>query len=151
VLPLVLGQMSRPWLAGWAARHRSGLQVVDRGTILLIIYTSFCDSVQAGVWQKSDATELAVAAVGCVALFFVVLGIMHLASNALGFSTEDRIATIFCGSKKSIAQGVPMARLIFGASPQLSLLLLPIMIYHAFQLIVCGVLASRWGRRPDPK
>jgi solute carrier family 10 (sodium/bile acid cotransporter), member 7 len=148
LLPLALGQLSRPWLAEWGTRHRAALQRVDRGTILLIIYTSFCDSVQAGVWQATAAGDLAIMTAACIALFFVVLGLMNLVSTALGFSTEDKIATIFCGSKKSIAQGVPMARLIFGASPQLSVLLLPIMIYHSFQLIVCGVLASRWARRP---
>ncbi len=147
LLPLALGQLSRPWLAEWATRHKPGLQVVDRLTILLIIYTSFCDSVKAGVWRTSDPGELLVTLLGCALLLATAIGIMTAVSNALGFSVADRIATVFCGSKKSIAQGVPMARLIFGASPHLSVLLLPIIIYHSLQLIVCGVLAQRWSRR----
>jgi sodium/bile acid cotransporter 7 len=74
--------------------------------------------------------------------------VMARASEALGFSREDRIAAMFCGSKKTLASGVPMAKLIFGAHPGLGLILLPIMIYHPLQLVVCGLLAQRWGRQP---
>ena len=82
----------------------------------------------------------------CLALFALVMVLTSNAARALGFAREDRIAAIFCGSKKTLASGVPMAKLIFGAHPGLGLILLPIMIYHPLQLIVCGVLAERWRR-----
>jgi sodium/bile acid cotransporter 7 len=82
----------------------------------------------------------------CVGVFALVLGITARVARALGFSREDRITAIFCGSKKTLASGVPMAKLIFGAHPGLGLILLPIMIYHPLQLIVGGILAQRWGR-----
>ena len=83
----------------------------------------------------------------CGALFAAVMLLTATAARGLGFSREDRIAAIFCGSKKTLASGVPMAHLIFGAHPGIGLILLPIMIYHPLQLIVCGVLAQRWGKR----
>ncbi len=149
VLPLVVGQMLRPWLGAWAQRHKPKIGLVDRGTILLLVYTSFCDSFKQGVWTGHGAGDVVLVAVVCAGLFALVMVITGAASRALGFSREDRIAAIFCGSKKTLASGVPMAKLIFGAHPGLGLILLPIMIYHPLQLIVCGVLAQRWGRRGD--
>ncbi len=146
ILPLVVGQALRPWLGGWADRQRASLSVVDRLTILFLVYTSFCDSVQAGVW-KSGLSTLAIASVLCVLLLGVALLSTWLAGRALGFDDSDRIAALFCGSKKSLAAGVPMAGLIFGAGPRLALLLLPILIYHSLQLLVGGWLAGRLAQR----
>jgi sodium/bile acid cotransporter 7 len=144
VLPLVAGQLLRPWLGHWAARHKPRIGLVDRGTILLLVYTSFCDSFAQHVWS-GGAQVLAIGAL-CAGLFVVVMLLTSWAARALGFAREDRIAAIFCGSKKTLASGVPMAKVIFGAHPGLGLILLAIMIYHPLQLIVCGVLAERWGR-----
>jgi sodium/bile acid cotransporter 7 len=147
VLPLVLGQLSRPLLARAVERHRSRLAVVDRLTILLLVYTSFCDSVKAGVWTKSGPGPVLTSLVISAALLLLVLKAVGLACDALRFSSEDRVAAVFCGSKKTLAAGVPMAQLMFGAHPGLAMILLPIMIYHPLQLVVCGWLASRWAKR----
>lgn len=149
VLPLAVGQALRPLLGAWAARHRQRLGVVDRLTILLLVYTSFCDSFQQRVWTGHGLGQMALLVAACLGLFGLVLFITSGAARALGFSREDRIAAIFCGSKKTLASGVPMAKLIFGAHPALGLILLPIMIYHPLQLVICGVLAERWGRQPE--
>lgn len=146
LLPLTLGQLSRPWLAAWAARSKPLINKVDRGTILFIIYTSFCDSIQRGIWQgKSTAVVMAVA--GSLILFGVVFYAVSGIARAAGFNSGDRIAAIFCGSKKSLATGIPMAQLIFAGDPRLGLILLPLMIYHPLQLVICGVMAGRWARR----
>lgn len=148
LLPLALGQASRPWLSTWAARNKKFINKVDRGTILFIIYTSFCDSIVRGIWSgKSEAVIVAVA--GSALLFYAVFFITSGLARAARFNSGDRIAAVFCGSKKSIAAGVPMAQLIFAGDPRLGLILLPLMIYHPLQLIICGVLAGRWARRPD--
>lgn len=147
VLPLAIGQALRPWLGAWAQRHKPRISVVDRLTILLLVYTSFCDSFKQGVWSGHGAGQIVVISLVCVALFAVVMGLTSVAARALGFTREDRIAAMFCGSKKTLASGVPMAKLIFGAHPGIGLILLPIMIYHPLQLIICGVLAQRWGRQ----
>jgi sodium/bile acid cotransporter 7 len=146
ILPLAVGQACRPWLAEWAKRNRPRINLVDRGTILLLVYTSFCDSFKAGIWSANSAGQLWLVTAICAVLFALAMLVMARTARALKFSREDTIAAMFCGSKKTLASGVPMAKLIFGAHPGLGLILLPIMIYHPLQLVVCGVLAQRWGR-----
>lgn len=144
VLPLVVGQLLRPWLGAWIGRHKARISLVDRGTILLLVYTSFCDSFQQRIWNGGG--QVLVIGVLCGLLFALVMALTGWATRVAGLGREDRIAAIFCGSKKTLASGVPMAKVIFGAHPGLGLILLAIMIYHPLQLIVCGVLAERWGR-----
>lgn len=146
VLPLVVGQAFRPLLGGWAARHKARINVADRLTILLLVYTSFCDSVQGGVW-RSGAAPLVISVAASVLLLAVALALTWSAGKLLGFERADRIAALFCGSKKTLASGVPMARLIFGAQPSLAIVLLPIMIYHPLQLVVGGWLAGKLARQ----
>jgi solute carrier family 10 (sodium/bile acid cotransporter), member 7 len=146
LLPLVLGQVGRRWLAGWAANNKKLIHRVDRGAILFIIYTSFCDSIMSGIWS-GRAEMIVVALAGAVVLFCAVFGVVSTIAKAAKFDDGDRIAAIFCGSKKSIAAGVPMAQLIFAGDARLGLILLPLMIYHPLQLVICGVLAGRWAKR----
>ncbi|QEH32004.1 Sodium Bile acid symporter family protein [Aquisphaera giovannonii] len=147
VLPLIAGQLLRPWLGGWAARHKPAINRVDRGTVLLLVYTSFCDSMMRGVWTEQGWGEVLGTFAGAAVLLAVALAATSAACRVLRFGEEDRIAAVFCGSKKTLASGVPMASLIFGLNPDLGLILLPIMIYHPLQLVVGGVLAGRWARR----
>ncbi len=147
VLPLFVGQSLRPILGAWAARNKRWTSKVDRSTILLLVYTSFCDSVQRGVWTGQGSSVVLATFFGSAALLAVMLVGVNLTCSWLKFPVEDRVAAVFCGSKKTLASGVPMASLIFGSSPSLGVILLPIMIYHPLQLVVCGALASRWARR----
>jgi sodium/bile acid cotransporter 7 len=144
VLPLVLGQLSRPMLGVWASHHKARIQIVDRLTILMLVYTSFADSVQQGVWSKYGPLVLIETVVGCVLLFAIVLGLMLWLARTFSLPVADRIAAVFCGSKKTLASGVPMAHLIFGSNPAIGMILLPIMIYHPLQLAVGGALAQHW-------
>jgi sodium/bile acid cotransporter 7 len=146
VLPLAAGQSLRPWLGDWAARNKKGINRVDRSTILLLVYTSFCGSVEGGVWSDQGTGVIVAAIVGSALMLAVMLAGMGAICRSLGFPEGDRTAAIFCGSKKTLASGVPMAYLIFGPDADLGLILLPIMVYHPLQLVVCGALASRWGR-----
>ena len=148
LLPLFLGQLLRPWLGSFAERHKARISFIDRGTILLLVYTSFCDSVVGGVWAGQGLGALLYAGGVAAGLLALVLTVTAQFSRAIGFPLEDRIVAVFCGSKKTLVAGVPMARLIFGADPGLSLILLPLMIYHPLQLVVGGWLASYWARRP---
>lgn len=151
ILPLVVGQACRPWLAEWAKRNKPRIGLVDRATILLLVYTSFCDSFQQGIWSGNSARQLWLIIAISALLFVFVMWVMARVAKLLNFSREDKIAAMFCGSKKTLASGVPMAKLIFGAHPGLGLILLPIMIYHPLQLIICGVLAQRWAKSaPSP-
>lgn len=145
VLPLLAGLCSRPWLAAWASRNKKRIQIVDRLTILMLVYTSFADSVKDGIWSNYGPLVLVETILGAALLFFIALGLMRWISAALGMPMEERIAVIFCGSKKTLASGVPMAHLIFGSNPALGLILMPIMIYHPLQLAIGGVLAQHWA------
>lgn len=149
ILPLCAGQIARRWLAPWAVRNKRFIHLVDRGTILLLVYTSFCDSMRWGVWSQRGGPSVIAAFVISMLLFWVILASVNTACRRLRFREEDRIAAVFCGSKKTLASGIPMAQLIFGNYPGLSMILLPIMIYHPMQLVICGWLASRWSRRSD--
>jgi len=145
VLPLFVGQLLRPFLGAFAMRNKARISVVDRSTILMLVYTSFCDSVQDGVWH-AGGRALLVSALSSVVILTLTMGSVWYASRAFGFALGDRIVALFCGSKKTLASGVPMARLIFGAHPGLGIILLPIMLYHPLQLVVGGWLAGRFAR-----
>jgi solute carrier family 10 (sodium/bile acid cotransporter), member 7 len=149
VLPLVAGQLCRPWLAQWAERNKRLINIADRATILLLVYTSFCDSMKWGVWSGHGVRTLFIALIGSTLLFALVMSFTKIIARLMRFPVEDQIAAVFCGSKKTLASGVPMAQLIFGAHPGISMILLPIMIYHPLQLVICGALAGKWARRWD--
>ena len=149
LLPLVVGQLSRPILGKWAQSHKPLINNVDKGTILLLVYTSFCDSVVDGVWTQNGAGVLLPAFFGAILIFVIVFATMRAVCAKSQIAPADSAAVIFCGTKKTLASGVPMAHLIFGANPGLGLILLPILIYHPLQLAICGWLASRWARRAE--
>jgi sodium/bile acid cotransporter 7 len=148
LVPIAVGQVGRWWLAAWAARHKPRLQVVDRLVILLIIYNSFCDSVQGGLWQGRSWGSLLLTGLVSAGLLAVAMSLITRWTRLLGFTPADRIAALFCGSQKSLAVGAPMANLIFAGQPVLGVVLLPVMIYHMVQLLVAGWLASRWRTSP---
>jgi len=150
LLPLALGQLFRPLWGAWASRHKPAINVVDRVTILLLVYTSFCDSVVSGVWLGSGLPALLVTLLFSAALLGTLLVLSNALAKRLRLALDDRIVLVFCGSKKTLASGVPMARLMFGAQPGLSLILLPIMLYHPLQLVVCGWLARRFAAQRAP-
>jgi sodium/bile acid cotransporter 7 len=149
LLPLAAGQLMRPLLRAFAERHRPIVSKIDRASILLLVYTSFCESVSAGVWQHSGIRAVIISALTALCLLVTVLCLTALAARAFGFARADRITAIFCGSKKTLAAGVPMAQLIFGTGPSAGLVLLPLLAYHTLQLVVCGALATRWAQQEE--
>ncbi|WP_454163606.1 bile acid:sodium symporter family protein [Massilia sp. SYSU DXS3249] len=147
LLPFIAGQLLRPWIGAFVDRHKPVLRYVDQGSILLVVYTAFSESVVEGLWQHiSGATLATLIAISCLMLA-VALGLATWTSRRLGFSKEDEITIVFCGSKKSLASGVPMAKVLFAPSA-LGMIILPVMLFHQIQLMVCAVLAQRWARRP---
>ncbi|MCX5493874.1 bile acid:sodium symporter [Kaistia dalseonensis] len=146
LVPIVLGQIARHWLYGWAARHIKAIRLADRAIILAIVYNSFSDSIVEGVWHGHDAILIAEIVFGVVALFFIVYGLMLIPCRLMGFDRADTVACVFCASKKSLATGVPLAKLMFGASPALGLIIAPIMLYHFCQLVIVSVIANRQAK-----
>lgn len=149
VLPLGIGQVMRPWWGAWAKRNKPWVNRIDRTIILLLIYTSFCDSMKQGIWSRYGWGNVVILVLLSFGLFVVVMWVTRAISRGCGFPRDEEIAVMFCGSKKTLAAGIPMAQLIFSGHPGIGLILLPIMIYHPLQLILCSVLAGRWAQRAE--
>jgi len=145
LLPFVAGQLAQRWIGGWVEAHRRVLALVDQGSILLVVYGAFSAAVVAGLWQHTPPHTLALLAICDAALLGVVLLLTRYGARALGFSREDQITIVFCGSKKSLASGIPMAKVLFPA-PTLGAIVLPLMLFHQIQLFTCAVLARRYAR-----
>ncbi|WP_371631737.1 bile acid:sodium symporter [Streptomyces sp. NBC_00341] len=144
LLPFVAGQLLRRWIGGFIARHKKILGLVDRGSILLVVYTAFSEGMVAGIWHQVTPARLGALLGAEAVLLALMLTLSWYGAKRLGFGREDRIAIQFAGSKKSLASGLPMASVLFGA--QASLAVLPLMLFHQTQLMVCAVLAKRRAR-----
>lgn len=148
LLPFVAGHLLRPLIGGFVGRHKGLVSVVDCGSILLVVYSAFGAAVAEGLWRRVSGGDLALVFGLCVGLLAAVLLATWGAGRALGFERADRVVLLFCGSKKSLASGVPMAGVLFPAA-QVGQVILPLMIFHQIQLIACAVIARRWGERAD--
>ncbi|MDC9580504.1 bile acid:sodium symporter [Xenorhabdus sp. PR6a] len=150
MVPFIVGHLSRPLIADWVEKHKKWVNMTDRSSILLVVYVAFSEAVVEGIWHKIDAYSLLMIGIVCCVLLAVVLIINIYSSRLLGFSKDDEITIVFCGSKKSLANGVPMADVLFPAS-MVGVMLLPLMIFHQIQLMVCAVLAQRYAQRLKTK
>jgi sodium/bile acid cotransporter 7 len=147
LLPFIVGQACRGIIAGFLQRHNPIVGKADRAVIVLIVYVAFCDAALAGMWTSRNAAAIIIVGVLCCLLLAFALLFTTWASRALKLPVEDEIAAVFCGSKKSLANGAPIGKVLFGASPALSLILVPLLLYHQIQLLVCAVLARRYCAR----
>ncbi|MEU5508756.1 bile acid:sodium symporter family protein [Streptomyces fungicidicus] len=147
LVPFVAGQLLRRWIGSFVARHRKVLGLVDRGSILLVVYTAFSEGMVQGIWHQVSPARLG----GLLAVEALLLAVMLLltwyGAKALRFGRADRIAIQFAGSKKSLAAGLPMASVLFGAHAALAVL--PLMLFHQMQLMVCAVIAKRRSHDPE--
>ena len=148
LLPFIAGQIARRWIGNWVARNKSWLRFVDQGSILLVVYGAFSEAVIEGLWHQIPLLDLVGLVVACCVVLALVLVASTVLGKAFGFNQEDRITILFCGSKKSLATGVPMAQVLFAGST-IGLLILPLMLFHQIQLMVCAVLAQRYAKRPE--
>ncbi|MFJ6485243.1 MULTISPECIES: bile acid:sodium symporter family protein [unclassified Streptomyces] len=149
LLPFLLGQALRPRVGGFLVRHKQVLGHVDRGSILLVVYAAFSAGVVAGIWHRVSLPRLAALMLVEAVLLAVMLLVTWYGAARLGFGRADRIAIQFAGSKKSLAAGLPMASVLFGAHAALAVL--PLMLFHQMQLMVCAVIARRRSRDPLPE
>jgi sodium/bile acid cotransporter 7 len=147
-VPLVCGQILRPLIGGWLERNERTVSMVDQGSILLIVYSAFSEAVGEGLWHQVPPSALAGLLVADGVLLAGALITTGLVSKWLGFGRADRVTIVFCGSKKSLSQGITMAKVIF-ASHAVGTAVLPLMLFHQIQLMVCAALAQRWGRRAE--
>lgn len=148
LVPFLAGQISRRWIGAWVEKNRAWLKYVDQSSIYLVIYTAFSRAVVEGIWHTLPLWQLLSLTVACCVLLAIILVLVNFIARRLDFSIEDRITILFAGSKKSLASGVPMAQVLFSGAA-MGTLLLPLMLFHQIQLMVCAVLAKRYARRPE--
>ena len=148
--PFAVGQLCRPLLKDWLGRHAKLTGLVDRGSILLIVYAAFSEGVVAGVWSQVAPMDLAKVIGLNIVLLAIVLGLTLMAGRLLKFDKPDRIVILFCGSKKSMATGIPMAGILF-AGHAVPLIVLPIMLFHQIQLFACTIIAQRYARENEAR
>ena len=147
LLPFVLGQLSRRWTADFVKSHPQ-LKLVDRGSIVLVVYAAFAAGMRENMWAQTSLGEIAILIAICLVVLAFMLWLSWSVARRLGFSVEDAIAIQFCGTKKSLASGLPMAAVLFAGSP-IGLVMLPLLVFHQAQLMACASLAGRYARRPD--
>ena len=147
LLPFVAGQIARRWIGGWVDRHKSLVRGVDQGSILLVVFSAFSAAVVEGLWSRVPPAMLVNLVVVCIVLLAVVMLVVTWLARRFGFSKADEITIVFCGSKKSLATGIPLAHVLIPAA-SISMVVLPLMLFHQIQLIVCAVIAGRYARRP---
>ena len=147
--PFVAGQALQRWIGGFVQRHRKVLGMTDRGSVLLMVYTVFSAATVGGIWHLLTPGLFAILAAVDAALLALMLAATTLIARRLGFSRADEIAIVFCGSKKSLISGIAMANVMF-AGPAVSLIVLPLMIFHQIQLMACAALARRYASAPAP-
>lgn len=145
LLPVGAGVLLNARLGAWAGRHRAGLRIFDQLTILLIVFTAFCDSFAEGIFSHYQPADILKLSLGMVGLYVLVFGLIWGLSRLLRFSRADQIVAVFCGSKKSLVHGSVMASLLFPARAA-GLMLLPLMLYHALQIILASSMAQYLGR-----
>jgi solute carrier family 10 (sodium/bile acid cotransporter), member 7 len=151
LLPVVLGIVLHRYWGGFAERNKKKLRIFDQSIILLIVYTSFCESFARRMFSGYSFIDLLTLGAAMVALFFMVYGLTHLISRLLGFNREDRITAIFCGSKKSLVHGTVMSKVLFPNANMVGIILLPIMMYHALQLLATSIIAQASARKATLK
>jgi sodium/bile acid cotransporter 7 len=150
LVPFVAGHLARPLIGRFVQKYRNSISYTDRGSILLVVYSAFSAAVVEGLWHKVAASDLIAIAAASIVLLALVMGITALAGRWLGFNRADRIVLLFCGSKKSLVSGVPMASVLFPVA-QVGLIILPLMLFHQIQLILCTWLAARWRQEGADK
>jgi sodium/bile acid cotransporter 7 len=149
IVPFLIGMGVRPLVRKWVDANRRWVNILSNGVILFIVYTAFCDSVEGKLWQHYGIGITLNVFAAVIVLFTSVSLLVWIVCRIARLNRADFIAALFCSVKKTLAMGVPLAQLIFGAKANLGLILLPIMFYHPFQLLVCGLLASRFSNQAE--
>ncbi len=147
-MPFILGQLLRPYIFPYMAKVPSIVKAFDQGSILMVVYGAFSGAVVAGLWHQVSWKTLLILTIACSVLLTIIMLLALYLPRALGFNRADQITVFFCGSKKTLASGVPMAQILFIGQP-LGMIVLPIMIFHQIQLMVCGVIANYLAKSQD--
>lgn len=147
LLPLAVGIALNGLLGPYIKRHSKSIAWFDKVVIWLIVYRSFSESFTSGIFERYGLTKVLALLLMVMVLFAVIYLVSDKAAKWLHFSIEDRITLSFCGTKKSLVHGSVMASVIFAGMQESGIYLLPILMYHPFQIFVISLIAQRFGRR----
>lgn len=153
LLPFAVGQLLRRWIGAFIQRHKLLTTIVDRGSILLIVYSAFSAGTVAGIWSAIPVPRFIILGLVIAVYLVLVFWLMKLAWRQFRLPRADGITLLFCGSTKSLASGLPIATALFPPA-QVGAIVLPIMLFHLLQLLVCAIMAQRYAeelaRSPAP-
>jgi len=150
LLPIVLGLLLNPLFKNLVTKYSKVIAEFDKMIILLIVYESFSEAFTQNVFASVPPAVFIIIAASVIILFFSVYELLKLISEKLHFKREDLIATTFCGSKKSLVHGSLFVMVLGIPEDQKVLFLLPVMIYHSFQLFYVSWLANRIRKSSPP-
>jgi len=150
LVPFILGQILRPWVFPQMKKMPEIVKIFDQGSILMVVYGAFSSAVVAGLWHQVSLTTLLLLIIACSVLLTVVMLLALFVPRWIGFDKADQKTIFFCGSKKTLASGVPMAQILFIGQP-IGMIVLPTMIFHQIQLMVCGIVANMWSKQVEVK
>lgn len=150
LVPFILGQILRPWVFPQMKKMPEIVKIFDQGSILMVVYGAFSSAVVAGLWHQVSLTTLLLLIIACSVLLTLVMLLALFVPRWIGFDKADQKTIFFCGSKKTLASGVPMAQILFIGQP-IGMIVLPIMIFHQIQLMVCGIVANMWSKQVEVK
>jgi sodium/bile acid cotransporter 7 len=146
LFPFALGQILRPLIKGFMERRQIILYATDRLAVIFIVFVSFSHATVSGLWKSLSLWQFLLLLLSCGLILTLALALTYLAGKKLNFSPSDRAAILFCGSKKSLMAGVPMAGIIFSPSVA-AVVILPLMIFHQLQLLVCAQIARSYAKK----
>ena len=150
LVPFILGQILRPWIFPQMKKMPEIVKFFDQGSILMVVYGAFSSAIVAGLWHQVSLTTLLLLIIACSVLLTLVMLLALFVPRWIGFDKADQKTIFFCGSKKTLASGVPMAQILFIGQP-IGMIVLPIMIFHQIQLMVCGIVANMWSKQVEVK
>jgi sodium/bile acid cotransporter 7 len=149
LIPVMLGMALQRYWGNFAVKNNKYLTLFDKSVILLIIYKSFAEAFIGNVFSAVGVTELLIIGLVVVALFYLVYFINGYLSKQLSFNFEDQITAQFCGTKKSLVHGTVFAKILFPSSVSVGIILLPLMVFHAFQILIISIIATRLSKRDE--
>ena len=143
LVPVFLGLLLQRFLGVLAQKYGSQLSLFDKSIILLIIYKSFAESFEAKIFGSVSLLDFVMLFIGVLALFFLVFFSTGITAKKLKFNLEDQITAQFCGTKKSLVHGTVFSKILFGKMASIGIILLPLMIYHASQILIMSIIAGK--------
>jgi sodium/bile acid cotransporter 7 len=143
---MIIGQLSRPLLSSILNNYRNVINRIDKLVIIFIVFNAFSDAVVEDVWKSFSLSTLSLCIIVCLVVIFFITHFIRRTAQYFNMHRDDEIAALFCGTKKTLSAGIPMAKVIFSANPNLGMILLPIMLYHPIQLFYCSVIARKYEK-----